>query len=603
MKKQPIDSLTKQDRYNIRKYIYLYTNCNCGPLDIVLGEWNQAKKKLYHAFGNQLRVKKKIKIEKDNNSLSRELSNIYIPLHFYSNNDLTFQKNQVLNSKVLNSNFYYDFFLYVADYPNMSNEEKIKIMSMFKYKYIISGYLDINLKLEHYKFSVRKGAKTIRTIQKCIKALGYDNIELFNQWRNDINTINSNQLNEATLVLSINPIDFMTMSDNSCNWTSCMSWTSPGCHSAGTIEMMNSNLAVVAYLEPKKEFEIVLDENNKLIMPNKTWRSLLFCHKQIIIAGKSYPYYKKDISIAALDFMREIVENKFGWHYQFKNQLYKDVINFHGNYFLKNYCVPNYHGSKKIVAYTNGMYNDIIEDTDQEYWCCRNKTKGLKLNLSGKNTCVCCGVEILPDDYDYDDEYLGSEKICDDCSDNKCPICNIIQYKTDNKYNLCSDDCKKEAIVVDMGQKFIISRLDFLSKSEQKFFIFYRNEEIIESLKEKIKTDPFFFNRSYLEDEQLFRGKDYVIIKVPTSLIKKNLFMRNVCYSFKSVCNTTYNDVFLIHFPEIKQKQRRISYINYSARVRNGEKMFFKLRDLKYYKYNQIEGRNNETSNSLIYEY
>ena len=63
MKKQPIDSLTKQDRYNIRKYIYLYNNCNCGPLDIVLGEWNQAKRRLYHAFGNQLRVKKKIKIE------------------------------------------------------------------------------------------------------------------------------------------------------------------------------------------------------------------------------------------------------------------------------------------------------------------------------------------------------------------------------------------------------------------------------------------------------------------------------------------------------------------------------------------------------------
>ena len=585
MKKQPIDSLTKQDRYNIRKYIYLYNNCNCGPLDIVLGEWNQAKKRLYHAFGNQLRIKKKIKIERDSHSLSRELSNIYVPLHFYSNNDLTFQKKQVLNSKVLINNFYYDFFLYIVDYPNMSNEEKIKIMSMFKYKHIISGYLDIDLKLEHYRFSVRKGAKTIRTIQKCIKALGYDNIELFNQWRNDINTINSNQLNEATLVLSINPIDFMTMSDNSCNWTSCMSWISPGCHSAGTIEMMNSNLAVVAYLEPKKEFEIVLDENNKLIIPNKTWRSLLFCHKQIIIAGKSYPYYKKDISIAALNFMREIVENKFGWQYQFKNQLYKDVINFHGNSFLKNYCVPNYHhGSKKIITYTTGMYNDIIEDPSQEYWCCRNKTKGLRLNLSGKNTCVCCGVEIpFEEDY-YDEPYLSSEKICDDCIDNKCPICDVINYHTDNEYNLCSDECKKEAIVMDSGQKIIISRLDFLSKSEQSFFILCRNAEVSEFLNNEIKKDYFFFKRPYTKNKKYIKGRDYVIKKLPKSYVRKDWVLKQLHYYFYST-KITNNDVYIITYNHNQKKCPKHYYKNSSFYY--AEKTLSKFEKLKIYRYCQ----------------
>ena len=225
MKKQPLDSLTEQDKYNIRKYIYLYTNCNCGPLDVVLGEWNQAKKRLYHAFGNQLRVKKKIKIEYDTKLIKRELKSIYHHYIPYSDYDMRYVSK--LYEKDSKENLYINFFIFITNIDDISYKEKINILNLFSYKYIIDGYIKESFKLANYNFSVRDGAKTIRTIQKCIKALGYDNIELFNQWRNDINTINSNQLNEATLVLSINPIDFMTMSDNQCNWTSCMSWISP----------------------------------------------------------------------------------------------------------------------------------------------------------------------------------------------------------------------------------------------------------------------------------------------------------------------------------------------------------------------------------------
>ena len=626
MKNQPLDSLTKQDRYNIRKYIYLFNNCKCGPLDIVLGEWNYAKRRLYHAFGNQLRVKKKIKLKKDSGYIARQLQSIYEYNYLTNYYDLEFYERTIKNKK-LEKDFYEDFFLYIVDYPNINNDEKIYILNMFNPRYIIDGYIDYDFKLEHYSFSVRKGAKTIRTIQKCIKALSYDNAKLFNEWRNDINTANSNNINEATLVLSINPIDFMTMSDNQCNWTSCMSWINPGCHSAGTIEMMNSNVAVVAYLEAKKNFNITLDEDNKLIMPNKSWRSLIYCHKQMILTGKSYPYYKEEISLAALDFMREIVEKSFGWTYKFKNQQYKDIKNFHSNSFLRNHCSPNYHSkSKKIVIYTDGMYNDMIEDTSFKYWCCRNVTKGLRINLSGKNTCVCCGQRIEPYDYDYNYEeyYLDSEKICEDCSiGRKCPICGVINYSDDNRYHLCSEECKDDALVFP-GQNRIISRTKFLSKIDSSFLIFAKNKDCYEkisncladsrdlilhttskSLDSYEKRQDFIkeiFNERHIKHilakEGFICGNHYIIKTVPNILMKIDIFNIDRI-SYRDFISVTRN-IKIFNMIRFKNSSFYLFHDNDKGLILNKEvtRVLNEIDNLSYYRYN--ERRDYESSNSLI---
>ena len=73
-----------------------------------------------------------------------------------------------------------------------------------------------------------------------------------------------------------------------------MSWSRNGCYHAGTLEMMNSNVAAVAYLESNSEYALHLDETGEVYpIPNKSWRSLVFIHKDIILCGKSYPYFKR----------------------------------------------------------------------------------------------------------------------------------------------------------------------------------------------------------------------------------------------------------------------------------------------------------------------
>lgn len=536
MKKEPFDSLTEQDKYNIRKYIYLYANCNCGPLDIVLKEWNKSKRRLYHAFGNKLRIEKDIKLDKDVTFLKKLLSEIYSTYSTYYLNNLTYLKNVLTNiQQTKKMNFYQDFALFILNHPKLSLQEQKQLLKMFQYENIVRGYFAYNFELKQISFSVRPGAKTIRTIQKCIKALGYTNIELFNQWRNQINIINSNQLANAKMVISIHPIDFMTMSDNNCNWSSCMSWTKDGCYSGGTIEMMNSNVTAVAYIETKTKFQICLDEENILSLPNKSWRSLIYCHKNLIMAGKSYPYHKDELSKEAILFMKEAVEKSFHWKYQYGPQLYLDIAKFHGNSFLKDSCNPRYKKGKKIIVHTNGMYNDIVEDSEESYWCYRNKTNGIKINLSGKYTCMCCGQEIEKTYYLSEPSDVNNKKICWSCESNrKCPICEAITYETDNEYHLCSDACKREAIIFP-GQKVVINRVDFLSDIEVMFIIFTRDQQTYDKILNIVdcfdgynkmisnRTILVRFIKEKLQDNYLYEPIDYELRVVPSILRQKGL--------------------------------------------------------------------------------
>ena len=614
MKKlQPIDSLTEQDKYNIRKYIKRFANVECGPFEIVLKEWNNSKRKLYHALGNQLQIKKQLVLEKNTITLKERLKDIYLFFQVCYEYDLTFFRKEILSSQT--TNFYYDFSLFVIDHPKLSFKDKKNILKMFEYDNIINGYFNNSFSLEEISFSVRVGAKTIRTFQKCIKALGYKNIKLFNEWKKQINLINSNCLNKVNLVISINPIDFMTMSDNACNWSSCMSWIKNGCYNSGTIEMMNSNIVAVAYVEAINNFSITLDENNIIKIPNKSWRTLVYCHKNIIMAGKSYPYKNDDLSKEVIKFMKETVEKSFGWKYQYGPQLYKDISNFHGNYFLKYVCEPTYNNKKKIVFHTDGMYNDIIEDTDCNYWCYRNKTSGLKLNLSGKNTCICCGKVKFETNDNYSPEDIRNKKICFECSSNRrCPICDTVSYYSDNEYNLCSEDCKKDAIIFP-GQKRVINKVEFLSKKEKQIIIVAKDLDTYWEILKEVDTIKTAFNeRKFIEqvekkmfDKNIKKGYDYIIRVIPKIFIKENIVWLSTLIGSKFfIQNTKENRFFNVQiYRYLRKTGNRFSAENKEPILQIDETVkdiLDTLNSLKYYSYNDFfkEGGINEISDSLV---
>lgn len=208
-----------------------------------------------------------------------------------------------------------------------------------------------------------------------VKTSGY---ELFRQAHSQV--LNQKQI-KGNLCLSIHPLDYLTMSDNDCGWTSCMSWMEEaGDYRLGTIEMMNSNCVVVAYIESHESMFVCGSNWN-----NKRWRQLYIVTREVILGNRQYPYDSDEIQGVTIRWLRELMGQVPGYGpypeetIQLRNDSWNTVrdkkIHFH--------------------FYSGYMYNDIydyrlayvadqkIED-DEHY----------HVYFSGPAVCTGCGGEI-----------------------------------------------------------------------------------------------------------------------------------------------------------------------------------------------------------------
>lgn len=373
----PFDSLTEKDIATMQNYIELYIPFREQQSPkIVLNEWNKNKRTLYKAFGGNLRVSFPIEIKDTTKDKIVMLHDLYIPaVSVYHD-----CRNEFLNDL-------HKFFK--GHHRYLVNLDK-----MIKYKTICYGYTDTeNVLTSNNKkaLTIPRGTKVMRAVRKFLLYYNYDNMDLFEEWRNAVSNIMTKNSHVETLTLSIHPLDFMTLSDNNCDWTTCYSWeTNTYCGS--TIRAMNSNMSVVAYVSSQNPFF----EN----IPNKRWRCLLYVHKNILAVGKSYPYEKDSLRIEALNKMRQLVYKNLKWKYQYGMETYGDMHSI-VEYDI-NFPILDYDFSKRIYISTGDMYNDIFMDKAEDYFCYRNYVKKpLHLSYAGKHTCICCGKELDNEGIEY----------------------------------------------------------------------------------------------------------------------------------------------------------------------------------------------------------
>ena len=288
---------------------------------------------------------------------------------------------------------------------------------------------------EAKKFSVQKGSKVVPFIGKLVKWLGID--AGFEKFRIDHSmALNTSRL-EGTLCLSIHPLDYMTMSDNESNWSSCMSWQGCGCYRAGTVEMMNSGMVLVGYFKSKSE---------SMPMPNcsgewnsKKWRELFIVNPELIMNIKSYPYENDELTLGCLNWIKELVEKNVGWT-NFKKKYGKwdpdDGWNF---------------GGYESVQFDTGfMYNDIEEAYTRHFYYITegdHSEDRLYCGYSGDFICMACGEYGQPDD---DGEGSSSSLVCEDCAPERyyCERCGRWEYDLEdmhyiNGYYYC-DSCYED---------------------------------------------------------------------------------------------------------------------------------------------------------------
>lgn len=320
---------------------------------------------------------------------------------------------------------------------------------------------------------IKKGIK----INKALKFFFLpEEKESLTNLQSDISRLIQKNKVKGKLCISVHPLDFLSSSENTCNWRTCHSLD--GEYRAGNLSYMVDKATLICYL--KSEEDVVLPNFPPSIKwNNKKWRVLIHVSNdnKLIFAGRPYPFFSKQ----ALDYVKNILishmyntdwtnwSNKQIKSFKFfegesnsELELYsgyipiewelksiREIIKTKANY--KNYNDIFYsHSYEPYYSYNKGHYNTSLIETiieignDIPCLCCEEKFVG----LTDIFRCIECeekyGVEESRDFFNCDFcgkrtffkkiQYYENKIICDDCIKKEnfyqCSVCGAV---LDNK--------------------------------------------------------------------------------------------------------------------------------------------------------------------------
>lgn len=294
------------------------------------------------------------------------------------------------------------------------------ITDLVGYKALAENRLFYDAIINDWTFA--KGTKTAKVIAKIAKNIkvgiesdenGISDLEYFRR-RHSL-ALNTKKL-FGNLCLSIHPLDYMTMSDNSNDWSSCMSWKEAGEYRMGTVEMMNSPCVVVAYLASEDDtFSIGGYKWN-----SKKWRSLFIVDPNFIANVKGYPYQNDNLTKEVMKILAELAD----WLPQEPTK--------YSVYTEKDEASRINDKLVKLCFSTNKMYNDFGSTTsflliNPEY----NEPELIDTdyNYSGESECMACGGTNV---------YREDSLLCNECDPSSyCTYCG--EYVDEDELITLSD--------------------------------------------------------------------------------------------------------------------------------------------------------------------
>lgn len=466
------ERLPDEDKIQFYTYLSHYGDEGDGViginrLDHFLRFWDEAKEPFFRAFGEQFIIKKEVRLVKDSDELADDMYSALVNGSWVIREFVSSYKEalQCINADNGDRDMFYRLKSFVDDYE-----------MLVKNIYEGPGFtIPAKYTKDNRPLVINANCKAVKMLGKIATALGVEmpvwycsdcgtyyaddrNIcsicaksvtrtsgyEMFRQAHSQV--LNQKQI-KGNLCLSIHPLDYITMSDNNCGWTSCMSWMDePGDYRLGTIEMMNSPCVIVAYVESKEPMWTPGGDWN-----SKRWRQLYIVTREVILGNRQYPYNSDELQGVAIRWIRDLMTQIPGYGpypeetIQLKNDSWNTVrdkkirFDFHCNY----------------------MYNDVYDFRlayvadqklidDDHYYC----------NFSGPAVCTGCGEIIELDEveahivqcracdghwrcdfcgdwhssydesYPVDDEYVA----CDWCYHNELSVCEVCgeHHRNDN---------------------------------------------------------------------------------------------------------------------------------------------------------------------------
>lgn len=386
------------------------------PIENILKPWAKAKKEyLYNLLGQRTIISQNITINQD----------LSVAMDKYAS----------IGSSWFTSSFFEDLWDVLKGCSNYRETNlNLGIDALFSFKTLVSNIYNgetFTFGSAHYGLiTIPKGAKILKVYRKIIDYKQIGDIkgthtgvtfnEAFEKIRNWQSQARNQLLLKGQLCLSIHPLDYMTMSDNSCDWSSCMSWFEDGDYRQGTIEMMNSPCVVVAYLTASHDY--VFGPTEYETWNNKKWRQLFIVKPECIIAIKGYPYYSEALTEEAINLIQDLAKKNLQWEYQpnfYHWHAYNLIKDDKGQ--LTNYSVS--------ICPGGYMYNDMGTFTYHHMKIGTQISDYIDpIHYSGPSECMICGATNI----DTDADRIG----CYDCTGDSddvtyCECCDRRIYYDD----------------------------------------------------------------------------------------------------------------------------------------------------------------------------
>lgn len=225
----------------------------------------------------------------------------------------------------------------------------------------------------------------------------------------------------GTFCLSVHPLDYLSLSENTYNWRSCHALD--GEYRAGNLSYIVDSSSVICYLKGREEATLP-NFPSGVLWNSKKWRMLLFEAEsgEILAAGRQYPFF----SATALDQVTEamvkagVIQNKRYWT-KWRDEIvpasaftFQDgtVINPRREYYnINGILVDRYKGFMDNVEGALN-YNDLLHSSCYRpflswHW---SNTAAYRDNnffrIGSKAPCICCG---------KNDTFITNSMLCKEC--------------------------------------------------------------------------------------------------------------------------------------------------------------------------------------------
>lgn len=254
---------------------------------------------------------------------------------------------------------------------------------------------------EIFTFSLREGERANKAFKRLARLVNLPQniMNLFEQLEIARSMLIQTSKMNATLVLSIDPEDFLTASDNSLNWDSCFSLTNEGSYKNGTYSAMVSPNLAIAYIESDRPF-IPNQDKPEDTFSNKIWRAWVYIDDNIFFVNKNYPFYSETITSFLYNWLISTSSDIYVSSKDAKLSLHADSFMYNDTslddlFYIKNNVINMFPSKKYYIELSIAprclFCGESLEDNSREgLFCC--------YECDDIIYCDVCGEEINRDD-------------------------------------------------------------------------------------------------------------------------------------------------------------------------------------------------------------